>query len=85
MGNQIVLAPEAEQDRNEVVAYIAKDNPGERIATKRNNTKRVCYLLRLDPLHFGPVKANWATAGKNSNSIMRTNTSGGADLLPLCP
>jgi len=41
MGNQIVLAPE------EIVAYIAKDNPGERIATKRNNTKRVCYLFKI--------------------------------------
>jgi plasmid stabilization system protein ParE len=27
MGNQIILAPEAEQDLNEIVAYIAKDNP----------------------------------------------------------
>jgi hypothetical protein len=27
MGNQIVLAPEAEQDLNEIVAYIARDNP----------------------------------------------------------
>ena len=27
MGNQIILAPEAEQDLDEIVAYIAKDNP----------------------------------------------------------
>jgi toxin ParE1/3/4 len=27
MGNQIVLSPEAEQDLNEIVAYIARDNP----------------------------------------------------------
>jgi hypothetical protein len=27
MGNQILLAPEAEQDLDEIVAYIAKENP----------------------------------------------------------
>jgi plasmid stabilization system protein ParE len=27
MGNQIILAPEAERDLDEIVAYIAKDNP----------------------------------------------------------
>lgn len=27
MGNQIILAPEAEQDLEEIVAYIARDNP----------------------------------------------------------
>ena len=27
MGNQIIPAPEAEQDLDEIVAYIAKDNP----------------------------------------------------------
>jgi toxin ParE1/3/4 len=27
MGNQIILAPEAEQDLDEIVGYIAKDNP----------------------------------------------------------
>jgi len=27
MGSQIILAPEAEQDLDEIVSYIAKDNP----------------------------------------------------------
>jgi len=27
MGNQIILAPEAEEDLDEIVAYIAKENP----------------------------------------------------------
>jgi toxin ParE1/3/4 len=49
MGNQIVLAPEAEEDLNQIVAYIAKDNPAAA------ETFGVRLLDRLEILKVFPL------------------------------